>query len=314
MKVYRGLDSVDPPLEGVTLTIGNFDGVHRGHQQIFAQTCLSASRGGGTAMAMTFDPAPQAVIAPEAATGLLTPLDERLEQIAHCGMRAAVVVDADRQLLNLSPEQFVCDVLLKRFKPRRVVEGTGWRFGKGRAGNVETLAQFGARYGFAVEVVPDLTIQLEPGGTVTISSTLIRDLIARGQMDQVSACLGRPYAIIGPVQVGVGRGRSLGYPTANVGTCGHLLPADGVYAGRALVSGAWVTAAVSVGPAPTFERDESVVEAHLLDFDRAIYGERVRLELLRFVRAQMSFDSADALRKQIERDVRHIRAIVKTAS
>jgi riboflavin kinase/FMN adenylyltransferase len=315
MKIYHGLETVDPPLSRVTLTIGNFDGVHRGHQQILAQTCMSASQANSITVVMTFDPHPLAVIDPDRAVPPLMPLQERLDLIAACGIRAAVVARTDPQLLALSPQHFVKHILMPRFRPAAVVQGQSWRFGRNQSGDVNTLRALGQHCGFEVSVVPNLTIQLHPGSSVLVSSSLIRDLVRQHHVDQAAACLGRPYAIFGHVVPGRQIGRGLGFPTANIEVTNQILPADGIYAGRAHLSGdapASLTAAVSIGPAPTFNRQQSLVEAHLMDFDAQLYGQPIRLELLRWIRPQHAFPNPDKLRRQIERDVRHIRAIIKT--
>ena len=313
MKVYRGLKSIDPPLSGATLTIGNFDGVHRGHQQILAQARMSASRTGGSAVAMTFDPHPLTLTRPQAESRLLTPMEARLELIAAGGMRATVVLETDRELLALSPEQFVEQVVVARFGPRAVVEGESWRFGRGRSGDVNTLRALGGQYGFEVSVVPTLTIQLDRGEDVLVSSTLIRRFLGEGHVDRAAACLGRPYAMLGRVVGGQRRGRDIGFPTANIDITEQLIPADGVYAGKALVGDRWFAAGVSIGPAPTFGRTDSTVEAHLLDFEGRLYDESIRIELLRWIRAQQTFETPEQLQRQIERDLRHVRAVVKAA-
>ncbi len=309
MKVYRGLDSVDPPLHGVILTIGNFDGVHRGHQQILAQAAMFSEQTDAPLVAMTFEPHPAAILRPEKAPALLTPLQEKLSLLARNGVRAAVTLRSEPALLDLEPAEFVEQVLVGKFHPRCVVEGESWRFGRGRKGDVQNLRKVGRRMGFDVFVVPGVTLHVEPGRTVLVTSTLIRRLLREGQVHRAALCLGRPYALLGRVTPGSRRGATLGFPTANVQVGEQLIPADGVYAGSADVDQRRHPAAVSIGASPTFGEAATSVEAHLLDFDQEIYDRPIRIALFRRLREQRKFRTADALKRQVKRDVRQVRAI-----
>jgi len=309
MRVYDGLAGIDPPLFGATLTIGNFDGVHRGHQLILAQACLTASRTEGEAVAMTFDPHPLAVLNPTRAPTPLTSIDERMRLMAACGVRCAVVVPCTKELLSLTAEKFVEQVVVRHFRPKSLVEGTSWRFGRRRSGDVETLAALGRRFGFEVTAVPSMTMEVEPGQDVLVSSSLIRDFIGQHQVERAAACLGRPYGLLGQVVPGQRRGTKIGFPTANVEVAGQLVPPSGVYAGQACLGDRQQPAAISIGRAPTFGGGELTVEAYILDFDGELYGRSIRLEFFRWLRPQRTFDSADALREQIDRDVQVVRAM-----
>lgn len=300
-------------MEGVTLTFGNFDGVHRGHQHILAQAGMLAERDGAQVVAVTFDPHPVELIAPHRKVRHLTPLEEKIRLLGEAGADAVVVIETTPAFLEQSPEQFVADTIQARFRPAHVVEGPSWRFGRGREGDVALLQRFGDEYGFEVFVVPGWRLEIDPSGSVLVTSTLIRDLLARHHVRRAALCLGRNYTLLGPVIRGKGRGRTLGFPTANVDTGDQLVPGEGVYAGWCYVRGARHAAAVSVGRNPTFEDAGLTVEAYLLDFDEDIYDEILRVEFLRWVRGQARFDSADALVTQMNEDVRRIRTTCKAA-
>ncbi|HUW82823.1 MAG TPA: bifunctional riboflavin kinase/FAD synthetase [Phycisphaerae bacterium] len=307
MRVYNGLAGIDPPLSGATLTIGNFDGVHRGHQLILAQACLTASRLGGEAVVMTFDPHPLAVLNPSRAPTPLTSIDERMRLIAACGVRCAVVVPCTKELLSLTAEKFFEQVVVPHFRPKSLVEGASWRFGQRRSGDLETLAALGRRFGFEVTAVPSMTMEVDPGQDVLVSSSLIRDFIGQHQVERAAACLGRPYALVGRVVPGQRRGAKMGFPTANVKVLGQLVPPSGVYAGQACLGDRQQPAAISIGRAPTFGGGELTVEAYILDFDGELYGQSIRLEFCRWLRPQRAFDSVEALREQIDHDVQVVR-------
>lgn len=310
MKVYRGLESVDPPLVGVTLTIGNFDGVHRGHQKIVAQAALTASEWGSYAVAMTFDPHPLAVVAPQRAPALLSTVEDRIELLAAAGARTVVVLKSEPALLELTADQFIEQVVVGRFHPRCIVEGDSFGFGRGRAGTVDLLRARGRRFGFEVLVVEPVRMRVGDQH-VLVSSSQVRRLIGEGRVARAALCLGRPYAIHGVVGRGVGRGRQLGFPTANLENIRESLPAAGVYAGLAFVEGQDYPAGISIGANPTFQQQQLAVEAHLLTFDGELYDKPIRLSFIRRLRDHLKFASAEELVRQIERDLRQVRAIHK---
>jgi riboflavin kinase/FMN adenylyltransferase len=307
--VYDGLESVDPPMTNVTLTFGNFDGVHRGHQHILAQAGMLAERYDGRVVAVTFEPHPAKLIAPHRPLWFLTPLPEKIELLGHAGADAVVVIHTTQEFLNQSADEFVKHTIGERFRPSYVVEGPSWRFGRGREGDVATLQRAGDRYGFGVYVVAGWQLEIEPSGSVLVTSTLIRRLLADHHVHRAALCLGRDYALIGTVVLGSKRGRTLGFPTANLDVGGQLIPAEGVYAGWATVEGERHTAAVSIGHNPTFGPQDLTVEAYLLDFDRDIYDQSVRVELLRWIRGQRRYASADGLVDQMRKDVQQVREI-----
>jgi riboflavin kinase/FMN adenylyltransferase len=300
---------VPDALRGGVLTIGNFDGVHRGHAALLARCRGLAGR--RTVLAVTFDPHPVAVLAPSRSPACLTSVDERIRLLGSVGADAVLVLHVDREFLSQSAEAFVRDVIAP-LRPTDVVEGPTFGFGAGRAGNVESLAEMGRAMGFRVHVAPPVRIELDAESPdAVVSSSLIRALLDRGDVESAARCLARPYALLGRVIRGHGAGRTMGYPTINLDCGGQLVPGDGVYAGRAIVDDADPAAAVSIGHRPTFGGAARVVEAFLLDYEGDLYGDRVRLSLTNRIRPQRAFTSPDDLSAQITRDVDAVRGLMR---
>lgn len=297
----------------LSIAIGNFDGVHRGHQALIAATCARAGARGGLAGVLTFTPHPARVFAPTLAPPLITSLERRLELLAEAGVEVAVVEPFTRAFAAIEAESFVREVLAARLGARDVVVGYDFSFGRGRRGNPEMLARLGAELGLQVTVVPPVLVD-----GLVCSSTKVREFVLEGRMEGAALLLGRPFEIIGPVGRGAGRGRALGIPTANLSPEGELLPRLGIYAGRACLlgasgapEGAPLRVALSVGSNPTFVQSGGVtVEAHLLDFDGDLYGRRLRVEVLHRLRDERRFESAEALMEQIRDDVLKVRELV----
>jgi riboflavin kinase / FMN adenylyltransferase len=304
MQVLRP-DQASPPDGGTAVTIGAYDGVHRGHRQLLARLAARAAERGLKSAVVTFDRHPATVVRPESAPLLLTDLDQKLELLGDCGVDIVLVVPFDRARADESAEEFVAEVLVGTLAARVVVVGEDFHFGHGRKGNVALLAELGAVDGFEVEGF-DLTAE----GTAAISSTRIRRLVAEGDVSGAAVLLGRPHQVRGPVVHGDGRGRTeLGFPTANVAVPPEIaLPGVGIYAG-------WYTrpgdvpraAAVSVGRRPTFhdagDATAPVVEAYLLDFDADLYGEEGRVSFVERLRGEERFERVSDLVAQMERDV-----------
>ena len=311
MNIHHGLEQVD--LENVVLTIGNFDGVHRGHQAILEAGRRRAESAGTQLVAMTFEPHPATVLAPDRVPARLTPIDEKLRLLKAHGASSTVIVKSEARFFDIEADAFLRTWVLPRFRPMAMVEGASFRYGHHQAGNVETLIAAGTALGFEVEIVEPIRVGL--GGTpgTVISSSLIRHLIRSGTVDQAAMCLGRPYALIGEVIKGAGRGRTIGIPTANLRIEDQLVPAEGVYAGIATFDAQRLAAAVSIGKTPTFGAGALAVEAHLVGFDPDLYGKTVRIELLEWIRSQQQFDGKDALVAQINRDIEHTAAVFQQA-
>lgn len=309
MRVVRGLDF--EPANGVILTIGNFDGVHRGHQAILAAGRRRADAAHTSLVAITIDPHPLTVLTPEHVPPTLTPLDEKLRCLQRCGVDMVVVLPAGPDLLRISAADFIANVIHARFRPRAIVEGASFGFGRHREGNVRTLEDAARQYGFEVEVVEPVRISLGGHTDTVISSSLIRQLLASGTVQHAAVCLGRPYVLLGQVIHGAGRGASLGFPTANIDPGGQLVPAEAVYAGRAELDGRSYTAAISIGRAPTFGGQKVEIEAFLLDFNDDVYGRPIRIEFLEWLRPQVRFESPAALCRQMALDVQQTRKIAE---
>jgi riboflavin kinase/FMN adenylyltransferase len=306
MRVIRHLPRLAAPLPRVVLTLGNFDGVHRGHQAIVAQARSAADRRSAQVVALTFHPHPMMVLAAERGPALIQSLHDRLAILRTLGVDVAVVQRFTRAFAGLSPEAFVEEFLLRSLDLVHVVVGYNVNFGRARAGSAETLRALGARHGFAVETVGPVTV-----GDVAVSSSIIREAVASGDVVRAGALLGRPYRLRGRVVVGDRRGRTIGFPTANLHVRPRvLLPADGVYAARALDGATVHAGVVNVGVRPTFGESRRTVEAYLFDFEGDLYGRWLELDFVARVRGEQRFAGVAALKAAIASDVAHARRIL----
>jgi riboflavin kinase / FMN adenylyltransferase len=290
------------------LTVGNFDGVHRGHAALVAAARAQARGMRGTAVALTFDPHPARVIDPDRATVALMTLDQKAEVMAGLGLDVLAVLTFDAARAAQPAEEFARDVLAQALGARAVVVGTSFRFGHGRTGDAGLLSQLGKTLGFHVTAVPPVEHDGAP-----ISSTRIRRDLEGGRVEPARALLGRPFFVDGTVVRGAGRGRTLGIPTANLDVVNETLPAGGVYAGWCQTLDPRDTrwpAVVNLGSRPTFGGRNHTVEAHILDQDLDLYGRRVRLEFAARLRDEQPFPGPEALAEQIRRDVARARALL----
>jgi len=297
------------PASPVALAIGNFDGVHRGHQELVRVARARGAAVGAPGGVLTFTPHPARVFAPALAPPLIVSLERRLELLGLAGAELAIVEAFTPALAAVEPEAFVREVLVDRLGAREIVVGYDFTFGRDRRGTPALLRDLGASLGLGVTIVPPVTID-----GLVCSSTKVREFVLEGRVEGAALLLGRPVELTGPVIRGAGRGRGIGVPTANVAPEGELLPRVGIYAARALVfdaEGALASthrAALSVGSNPTFVAGGSVtVEAHLLDFAGDLYGRRLRLEVLHRLRDERRFESVEALVAQIAADVAEVR-------
>ncbi len=287
------------------VTVGNFDGIHLGHQAILRTVTQRAHAVDGEAIVYTFEPHPRKVLRPDRAPSLLTTPEQKLELLERYGADAVVVEPFDRDFASLTPERFVREVLHERLRPVEVYVGYDFRFGRDREGSMRTLTELGPRLGFAVTIIPEVTI-----GDRDVNSTRVRELLGEGRVEEAKPLLGRSYAVRGTVVEGDRRGRSLGFPTANLRPENEILPAAGVYAGRLRMldegrpeQGAEFGVVTNVGRRPTFKEDDPLLaESHLLDFEGDLYGRRIELHFLARIRAERRFEDADALREQIAAD------------
>jgi riboflavin kinase/FMN adenylyltransferase len=290
----------------VVVTIGNFDGVHRGHQALVAACVEGARARGGTAAVLTLHPHPTRLLDPARAPGALTTLAQKEEILGTLGVDHLVVLPFTREVARRSAREFVRSVLAGGLAARQVIVGEGFRFGWRREGDAAALERLGAELGFEAVVVPPVLYE----GAV-VSSSRVREALAAGDAAGAEALLGRAYFVDGRVVHGDGRGRLLGIPTANVESENEILPRSGVYAGRCRVgSGEWHPAVVNLGSRPTFGGGATTLEAHLIDFEGDLYGARVRLGFLDRLRDERRFDGPEALVAQIRDDVVRARAVV----
>jgi riboflavin kinase/FMN adenylyltransferase len=299
MKLIRDLDALPDRFRSGAVAIGNFDGVHRGHARIVAALVEQARRVDGPAVALTFDPHPARLLRPEQAPPPLTWTERKAELLAALGVDAMVAYPTDEALLQLSPEDFFEQIVRRRLDARALVEGPNFFFGRGRSGDIETLREFAGRTGVALEVVEPYVLDGE-----VVSSSRIRRAITAGDVRAAAEMLARPYRIRGTVAHGAGRGAKIGFPTANVEAIDTLLPAAGVYAGRGRARGQVWSAAISVGPNPTFGEHALKVEVHLIGCRESLYGEPLEVDFLAHLRAVRAFESVEALIEQLARDVR----------
>jgi riboflavin kinase/FMN adenylyltransferase len=307
MRVIRHLTHLAAPLPRVVLTLGNFDGVHLGHQAIVRRAVAEARALDGQVVVLTFHPHPVAVLAPDRAPPMLQSLHDRLALLRKLGADVTVVQRFTRRFAATEADVFVCDFLERHLDLRHVVVGYNVSFGRNRAGTVDTLRRLGERRGFAVDDVGPVSV----GGT-KVSSSGIRKLVAAGDVDRARALLGRSFALRGRVVRGEQRGRTLGFPTANLHVpCGLVLPADGVYAVRAVLDGTRHDAVLNVGVRPTFGELRRTVEAFLLDFDGQLYGCWLTLELIERLRGEQRFGGPEALRQAIVADVARARDVLQ---
>ncbi len=290
------------------VTIGNFDGVHAGHQAILARARQLADQHAAKVKAFTFDPHPARLLRPQHEPPHLMTLRRRIEALREAGTDEVIVLHPDRELLDLPPGRFI-DQLVADHHPAAIVEGPDFRFGRGREGDVHLLTRLGAERGFRVEVVDKVERRLDDHHAVVVSSSVCRWLILRGRTSGAEICMGRPLMLDGKVVEGDKRGRTIGMPTINLALpLEMILPCDGVYAGAVeLDDGRVFPAAISVGCKPTFGDKSRVVEAHLLDFAEELYGRQVTVMPRRWLRDQLPFPSPASLAEQLRRDVEQTR-------
>jgi riboflavin kinase/FMN adenylyltransferase len=310
MRVIRHLARQRDKLARVVLTLGNFDGVHLGHQAILRAAVARARELGGQAVVLTFEPHPMAVLAPQKAPLNIQPLHDRLAAIRALGVDAIVLQRFTHRFAALEPEAFVRDYLCRHLDLLHVVVGYNVNFGRNRAGSGETLRTLGTTLGFDVDIVGPVSVR-DGDRTEQVSSTRLRELIRTGDMPGVTRLLGRPHALRRRVVVGDRRGRTLGFPTANLHVRpGVLLPPDGVYAVVARIGEARHPGVLNIGVRPTFAGRRRTIEVHLLDFDGDLYGRWLVVEPMLRLRGEIAFSGPDALRAAIAADVARAREVL----
>lgn len=322
MKVVRTASDIGDIEKGCVLTIGNFDGVHIGHQQILLRARQIADERKKPLVVMTFEPHPVAVLHPENSPAVLTPLELKGALLAELGVDYLYVLADSRDFLSISPAEFVERFMAGAIKPAVVVEGEDFNFGSGRAGDIHTLDNLGRRNGFEVVVVEARTAMLSIGKSVRISSTLIRNMLIEGKIADVSAALGRPYRLLGVIVPGKGKGKKLGFPTLNLRTENQIIPAEGVYAGLVEIGdsrqdvcriGDRMPAAFSIGTSQTYGGSNPLlIEAHLLRKEAGdLYGKWMAMDFIEYIRPQHKFESEKRLAEQIGKDCDEAEEILK---
>jgi riboflavin kinase/FMN adenylyltransferase len=310
LKIIAGSASLERPLERPVLTIGNFDGVHLGHRAIMDTVVSRARSLGSVSVVLTFEPHPRKVLQPDRAPALLTTLEQKLERIAATGIDVTIVEPFTLEFARQPAEVFVREYVHRRIRPVEAYLGYDFHYGRDREGSMRLMTELGPRLGFAVTIIPEVVVEGRD-----VSSTHIRERLAGGDVEGAATLLGRAYDVRGRVRRGERRGQELGFPTANLEPENEILPGAGVYTGRLRLldagrpeAGTGFGAVTNVGRRPTFEAAGGLVaEAHLLDFSGDLYGRRVELCFLERLRAERRFESVDALRAQIGRDVAEAR-------
>jgi len=315
VEVLRDLEACPRPSSGTAVTIGAYDGVHRGHRVVIDRVRAMAAEERLETALVTFDRHPAMVVRPESAPLVLTDLDQKLELLAETGLGRTLVLTFDEHRSHESAEDFVEEVLVGCLGARVVVVGEDFHFGHERRGNVQLLERMGADHGFEVRGIELVGLDAEPAAEdAQVSSTAIRRALADGRLEDANEMLGRPHEVRGVVVEGDKRGRDLGFPTANVSVSSEIqLPADGIYAGwHVRPDGSRQPAAVSLGRRPTFYETAhaSLLETHLLDFDGDLYDERARVQFIERLRPEERFEDVDELTAQMRRDCDRAREVL----
>jgi riboflavin kinase/FMN adenylyltransferase len=310
MELYRDLSEIKKPFDRAVVTIGNFDGMHLGHQLLFSEVVGRAYRNGGTSVVVTFDPHPLKVLRPDGIK-LISSTEQKIELIRLAGIDALVIIPFDREFAKTPALEFVDDILIKKIGVSDLVVGYDYAFGRGREGNIDFLRRQGEEKGFPVTVVE---AHYEDG--MLVSSTRIRELVMEGRMRDVRKLLGRYYQIHGEVQQGRQRGgREVGFPTANLKVSEEdLCPKKGVYVPQVSYDGRVYGGVSNIGYNPTFNENELVAETHIFDFNKDIYGHRIKINLLQHLRGEKKFSSVDELSAQIRKDIEIARQVLAEAS
>jgi len=298
MQVFLGIESVQRKLKNPAITIGNFDGVHKGHQALFQRVKQLAEELNGESAVVTFDPHPLEVLFPEKAPSFITSHRRKLDLIANCGIDATIVIPFDHKFSEMSAREFVEVLLVEKIGVRAIVVGHDYRFGHGREGDIAFLKQLGAQYGFKVETVTGVRVD-----DTVVSSTTIRQLIVSGNIKLANKLLGRSFEVSGTVIPGRKRGVNLGFPTANIRMPALTSPRTGVYAVEAEVDGKTYGGAANLGYNPTFGDTDLSLEAHLFDFSQDIYGKPITIRFIDRLRDELRFSGPDELAAQIGKDV-----------
>jgi riboflavin kinase/FMN adenylyltransferase len=308
MEIIRGLEALNKSYPNTVLTIGNFDGVHLGHQKIILEVLKRSEEIKGTSMAVTFEPHPMKVLAPEREIRILTTLEEKAKLIEEMGVNVLLCINFNKEFANLLPDDFIEDVLVKKINAKEIIVGTNYAFGKNKKGTVELLKRRGKKYGFRVKAVSNVRVY----GNI-VSSSSIRSLLLKGAVYDTSTFLGRAYSIEGSVIKGKGRGKNLlNIPTANITTPVEIAPKEGVYAVRVGFNNSVYEGVANIGKNPTFGNTDVSYEVHLFNFSGDLLGEDIRIFFIDRLRGEQLFPDILSLEKQIRNDIERAREILST--
>jgi riboflavin kinase/FMN adenylyltransferase len=299
MDIRTGLDALANLTPNLAISIGNFDGVHRGHATIF-QFARSLKAAG--VAAVTFEPHPLTVLRPELAPPRLSPIGIKHQLLEAAGVDYLVELPPTHDVLDVTAERF-WEILRDGTRPSHIIEGETFNFGRGRGGTIQRLREWAANSPVKLHVIDPVQIALVDLQVAPINSSLVRWLVAAGRVRDAAVCLGRPYTLRAPVVEGFKRGRTIGVPTANLRVTEQLIPAEGVYAGRCTLAGTTYAAAVSIGTMPTFGDNPPQVEAHLIGFQGDLYGQTIDLQLVDWLRDQRKFAGVEPLKQQLAKDI-----------
>lgn len=309
MKIFDHLDKISKPFTNAVITIGNFDGVHIGHQALFHEVIETAETLGGTSIAMTFEPHPIRVLKQNGHPPLITLYEQKIELIKRTGIDVLICIPFTREFAGQTAEQFIRDLLIKKIGMKAIVVGEDYSFGKNREGDIDLLKTYAPEYGF--EVIVAGWIKMSKGIAQRISSTKIRELVSDGLMAQAEKMLGRHYQIRGRVVTGRDRGgKLLGIPTANINLHDELCPKTGIYAVTVECHREKFKGVANIGYSPTFDDHEFTVEVHIFDFDNDIYGEKIRVNFIKRIRDEKKFSNIAELIDQIKLDIIAAREIL----
>lgn len=309
MKLIENIEAINKPFHKAVITIGNFDGVHLGHQALFHQVIEKAEAMGGTSVAMTFEPHPVRVLAQNGQPPLITLYEQKAELIARTGIDVLICVPFSREFAEISAHDFVCELLVKKIGTKAVVVGKDYNFGKNREGDLDLLKKYARDYDFEVIVVNWIEAPQNRHGRC--SSTKIRELVEKGRLQEAQKLLGRHYQIRGVVAHGRDRGgRLLGFPTANIVLHDELCPKTGVYAVIVECKYGMFLGVANIGYSPTFDDYQFTVEVHILDFNKDIYQQKIRVNFVARIRDEIKFNGIDELKNQITKDIQVARDLL----
>jgi len=302
MELIKGIENLKGPFRNPVVTLGNFDGIHLGHQRIFERVREEARRLAGASVVVTFEPHPLKILSPEQCPPLLTPFKKKMMLMEQTGVEKVLCIQFTKAFAELSPFEFVKNVLEGKLGAKKIIVGYNYRFGRGKSGNAQSLKEHCSRLGIEVEVMEALTID-----DTVVSSSKIREFIKGGEVERASTLLGRDYPVMGKVIRGAQRGYALGFPTANLEITEELYPKPGVYAVTVEWHGQGWKGLANVGFNPTFDGKMLTVEVHILHFDHEIYGDEIQVSFIRRIRDEIRFHSQQELIEQIRKDIQWVK-------